>query len=94
MYTHSLATRRRGDAGPADLPDEEGGFYIGFWALSRSPGGRQPSLAGLDFKGGGSGQKFGSCLPTRLRVLVGCVPLHHPPVFLLMVFPMRTMIAL
>lgn len=38
MYTHSLATRRRGDAGPADLPDEEGGFYIGFWALSRSPG--------------------------------------------------------
>lgn len=38
MYTHSLATRRRGDAGPADLPDEEGGFYIGVWALSRSPG--------------------------------------------------------
>lgn len=55
-HTHLQHTRRRGDAGPADLPDEEGGFL--YWVLGVEgwvlPGGG----AVLDFKGGGLGQKF------------------------------------
>lgn len=94
MYTHSLATRRRGDAGPADLPDEEGGFYIGFWALSRSPGGSPAELGWTGLQGRWFRAEIWIVPAHPLRVLVGCVPLHHPPVFLSMVFPMRTMIAL